>query len=255
MGGFHGAYNWQVAPRFLLGAEGDFGWLNTKYTLCRQTDPGNIACLDGSPDFDGFETIASQTDWLVSAHARAGVTFEKLTIYGTGRLAWENIKTMESLSCLTGRCGRSALQPAATSTVAQVNPGWVAGLASKGGRERRLVDQGRMAALRARHVKQHLYHRRYARSAVRRVVAQRALLYLPGRPEPSPARAAWNARALQALLQASTARGPGQSRASAFANLSSARPELVPAPCRLSHPRNTCTPPPAHGSRPRSRTG
>lgn len=88
--------------------------------------------MDAPPNFDGFETIASQANWLATARTRVGVTFDRLTIYGTGRLAWENIKTMESVSCLTGRCGNSALQLAATSTVAQVEPGWVAGLASSG---------------------------------------------------------------------------------------------------------------------------
>jgi outer membrane immunogenic protein len=132
-GGVQAGYNWQVAPRFLLGVEGDWDWLNTKYSFCRQANVSSTACLDGPPNIDGFETIAGQTNWLATARARAGVTWDRFMFYGTGGAAFGSIRTTESLSCLTDGCGAaSTLRLALSSSTTQTRTGWVAGLGVEG---------------------------------------------------------------------------------------------------------------------------
>jgi outer membrane immunogenic protein len=132
-GGVQAGYNWQVAPRFVLGVEGDWDWLNTKYNFCRQADRLSTACLDAPPNIFGFETIASQTNWLATARARAGVTWDRFMFYGTGGVAFGSIRTTESLSCLTDGCGgASTLKLALSSSTTQTRTGWVAGLGVEG---------------------------------------------------------------------------------------------------------------------------
>jgi outer membrane immunogenic protein len=131
--GFQAGYNWQTAPSFVIGIEGDFDWMRTSYNFCRQTTIFSIACLDALPNDDGFESISSQTNWIATARARAGVTWEKFLFYATGGAAWGNIKTTESLSCLADGCGSSSsLKLAASTSFQQTQSGWTAGLGVEG---------------------------------------------------------------------------------------------------------------------------
>jgi outer membrane immunogenic protein len=132
IGGGQLGYNWQVARQFVLGAEGDWDWLNTRYSFCRQTNVVSIACVDKPGNPFGFESIGSQTNWLATARARAGVTWDRYMAYGTGGAAWGSFKTTESLSCLNAGCGSSSIQLAASSSITQTQTGWVAGLGVEG---------------------------------------------------------------------------------------------------------------------------
>jgi outer membrane immunogenic protein len=129
IGGLQAGYNWQLGPRFVLGAEGDWDWLRTKYSFCRQTDVSSTACIDSG---DGFESIGSEAHWLATARTRAGITWNRFMFYGTGGAAWGRIETTESLSCLDNGCGRtSSVRLVATSSVTQTKAGWVAGLGAE----------------------------------------------------------------------------------------------------------------------------
>jgi outer membrane immunogenic protein len=129
VGGLQVGYNWQLAPRFVLGAEGDWNWLRTKYSFCRQTDVSSTACIDSG---DGFESIGSEAHWLATARARGGVTWDRYMFYGTAGAAWGSIEPTESLSCLQNGCGRtSSVHLATASSVTQTKAGWVAGLGAE----------------------------------------------------------------------------------------------------------------------------
>jgi len=132
IGGFQAGYNWQAAPHFVLGVEGDFDWTHTSYSFCRQTNILSVACVDAAPNNDGFESISSKTNWIATERARAGVTWDKFLFYATGGAAWGHIETTESLSCLTDGCGESILKLAASSPVTQTKAGWTAGLGVQG---------------------------------------------------------------------------------------------------------------------------
>jgi outer membrane immunogenic protein len=132
-GGLQAGYNLKVAPNFVLGAEGDWDWLRTNYSFCRQANATSTACLDALPNIDGFENIAGQTNWLATARARVGWTWDRFMFYGTGGVAWGNIQTTESLICLTDGCGgASTLKLASSSVTTQTKTGWVAGLGLEG---------------------------------------------------------------------------------------------------------------------------
>jgi outer membrane immunogenic protein len=133
IGGVQAGYNWQITPRYVLGVEGDWDWLRASYGFCRQTSFDSIACLDAPPNGAGFESIASQANWIATARARLGVTWDRFMFYGTGGVAFGDIKTTESLSCLDEGCGDiSTLKLAASSTFDQTKVGWTAGLGVEG---------------------------------------------------------------------------------------------------------------------------
>jgi outer membrane immunogenic protein len=127
-GGVQFGYNWQVARNWVLGAEGDWQWVGTKYDICRQTDTFSTACFD---NVFGFESISSQMDWLATARARAGVTLDRFMFYGTGGAAFGSIETTVSLNCSSG-CGFSGVPISSSSTFTDTKVGWVAGLGVEG---------------------------------------------------------------------------------------------------------------------------
>jgi outer membrane immunogenic protein len=132
IGGAQVGYNWQVAPNWVLGVEGDWESMKTKYNFCRQTNTSSVACIDNSNNIFGFESIGSQSNWLATARGRVGVALDRVMVYGTGGAAWTSIQTTESLSCLDDGCGSSTHALAASSTVTQTKAGWVAGVGAEG---------------------------------------------------------------------------------------------------------------------------
>jgi outer membrane immunogenic protein len=126
LGGFQAGYNWQINPYWVVGVEADWDWARTRYSFCRQTDISSSACIDSG---DGFESIASRTDWIGTARARVGVTEAGILLYGTGGAAWGRVVTTLSQSCLVNGCGaNSTLALAASSTTTTDKVGWVAGV-------------------------------------------------------------------------------------------------------------------------------
>lgn len=124
IGGFHGGYNWQFAPSFVLGIEADAQWMNTNSGFCRQTDVLSLACADNGR---GFMTITNDTNWLSTVRGRLGWTFDRLMIYGTGGVAFGEVETSISLNCSVNGCGNQPGPFATSGAFSSVNTGWVAG--------------------------------------------------------------------------------------------------------------------------------
>jgi outer membrane immunogenic protein len=103
-GGLHAGYNWQFAPAWVLGIEGDWQWTRPRYSFCRQTDIGSAACSDNG---NGFANISSETRSIGTVRARIGQTFDRLMVYGTGGVAFADIKTTVGVNCLADGCGQS----------------------------------------------------------------------------------------------------------------------------------------------------
>jgi outer membrane immunogenic protein len=138
LGGVQIGYNWQFAPMWVVGVEGDWDWTDTRYFFCRQTVVGGAPCQELGAGFNvGFEKISSRTDWLATVRGRLGVPFGDWLFYGTGGAAWGRINTTLTLSCLGvppdqgGGCGSSALPLFASSTFSTTKAGWVAGLGAE----------------------------------------------------------------------------------------------------------------------------
>jgi outer membrane immunogenic protein len=122
-GGGQIGYNWQFAPSWVLGFEGDWNWTNPKNSFCRTTDAGP-PCTDLGR---GFETISDKTDWLATARARVGYVWSSVLFYGTGGVAWGKVETTLSASCLVAGCGNNATANATSASFNNTRSGWVAG--------------------------------------------------------------------------------------------------------------------------------
>ncbi len=93
VGGVHAGYNWQFAPSFLVGIEGDFNWSNFKAS--------DTSCLGfcNAPNFDHF-VASSQLDSFSSFRARFGLTSDRTLVYVTGGPAYGHIKaSLAQLAC------------------------------------------------------------------------------------------------------------------------------------------------------------
>jgi outer membrane immunogenic protein len=123
-GGVHAGYNWQVAPSYVLGIEGDWMWMNTANSFCRQTDILSLACSDNGR---GFLTINTKTDWLSTIRGRVGWTTGNFMLYGTGGVAFADIKTSFTASCAVTGCGSSGATNITSAGSSTTRAGWVVG--------------------------------------------------------------------------------------------------------------------------------
>jgi hypothetical protein len=66
IGGFQAGYNWQFAPTWAVGLEGDWSWAKTGLSFSQPwvTNPGSLP-VPGS-----FTTMSSTLDWVSSLRAR-----------------------------------------------------------------------------------------------------------------------------------------------------------------------------------------
>jgi outer membrane immunogenic protein len=117
IGGFQAGYNWQFAPTWVVGLEGDWSWAKTGGSFNQPwvTNPGSVP-VPGS-----FTTMGSTLDWVSSLRARLGyLVLPNLMVYGTAGGAWGKIDYTASNS--------GGVIPYATSTAfSNTQGGWVAG--------------------------------------------------------------------------------------------------------------------------------
>jgi outer membrane immunogenic protein len=87
-GGLHGGYNWQLAPSFVAGIEGDWTWTNANHSFTQGwTFFGTMTPVAGS-----FTTMSTKLDWLASIRGRFGyLVTPTLLAYVTGGGAWGKI--------------------------------------------------------------------------------------------------------------------------------------------------------------------
>jgi outer membrane immunogenic protein len=91
IGGVQAGYNWQFAPRWVAGFEGDFSW--TSLHDHREANP--ILSPTGVPAGpNAIVALDAKTPWLASARARFGYTgwLDNTMFYLTGGAAWTNIE-------------------------------------------------------------------------------------------------------------------------------------------------------------------
>jgi outer membrane immunogenic protein len=116
-GGLQGGYNCRLAPRWLLGIEGDIAWISLAQTRTVPTiGPGS------------FATMSASNHWLASVRGRLGfIAWSNALFYVTGGAAWANA---EYRGHMTRIIGASTFVADAASTMTK--GGWVLG----GGAER-----------------------------------------------------------------------------------------------------------------------
>lgn len=83
-GGVHLGYNWQFAPSWVVGIEGD--WQFTGIDASEQDPIRNAA--GAIFNANQFTTLSRDVDWLASARARLGFAWDRVLVYATGGIAW-----------------------------------------------------------------------------------------------------------------------------------------------------------------------
>ncbi len=93
VGGYLG-YNWQLAPTWLIGVEGDFAWANSSVTK-----PGVVG---GTPAPVAGDSTKSEVFWDSSLRGRAGfLVTPTWLLYGTSGVAWQKIAATTTCSAAT----------------------------------------------------------------------------------------------------------------------------------------------------------
>jgi outer membrane immunogenic protein len=113
-------FNWQIAPQWVAGLEGDVGFADQSTT--RQS-------LAFSPGFVRFalppDSLTVKTDWDASLRARLGFLLTPATLaYATGGVAWQRSEI--SSTCASIGCLGSVLSPAVISA-SRIQAGWTVG--------------------------------------------------------------------------------------------------------------------------------
>ena len=121
VGGFQAGYNWQFAPAWVAGVEGDFSW-----TSLSDGRGGATLSPAGIPVAGSSVTLNANTQWLASARAKLGFTgwFNNTMFYVTGGGAWANIEY--NAAFVTAGTVVFPFNQANTSQTA-IKSGWVIG--------------------------------------------------------------------------------------------------------------------------------
>jgi outer membrane immunogenic protein len=125
--GIHAGYNWQFAPHLVAGLEGDWQWVRSSHSFCRQTESLSLACVDDEFNNSGFGTVSGRLNSVATARARVGWTVDRVMFYGTGGAAFAHVKSSLGLNCLSGGCGRDSNTLAGSVSSSSAQTGWVAG--------------------------------------------------------------------------------------------------------------------------------
>lgn len=120
--------NWQFAPRWVIGIEGDFGFANKTTTFA-----GFIGPL--LETFRAADGLALKTTWDASLRGRLGFLVTPATLaYVTGGAAWQQYEMTSS--CVSAFCGSLGVSPAIVANKI-TKSGWTVG----GGIEAALWDR------------------------------------------------------------------------------------------------------------------
>jgi outer membrane immunogenic protein len=115
VGGGHIGYNWQF-NQFVLGVEGEFNGTDLNATSVSILNPA--------------VTYGTKIDWYGTVVGRLGWAFDNVLIYGTGGVAFADIKTsgvnaaIDSFSNSDTRTGWTA----GGGIAYQITPNWIAGV-------------------------------------------------------------------------------------------------------------------------------
>jgi outer membrane immunogenic protein len=100
-------YNWQVAPQWLVGLEGDVGFGSKTSTI-------NGVALPGAGGFsinDPGDSFAVRASWDASARARLGyLVTPTFLIYATGGPAWQHVEATSTCGPNNANCTDTGVQ-------------------------------------------------------------------------------------------------------------------------------------------------
>lgn len=116
VGGYFG-YNWQVAPLWVVGLEGDVAWGDGSETTAGL--PGATAAAVAG------DSTESRNLWDASLRGRAGFLLTpSWLLYGTGGVAWQNVEATSTCGATTCPVG---VVVGGTQTNTTTRTGWTVG--------------------------------------------------------------------------------------------------------------------------------
>jgi outer membrane immunogenic protein len=113
VGGLQGGYNWQFAPAWVVGLEGDFSWASL-------ADNRTTPALTPTGLAFGSIAMSANTEWLASVRGKFGFVSWSTLWYATGGGAWINTE-------YTGNINNTALTHQDNVSFNQTKSGWVFG--------------------------------------------------------------------------------------------------------------------------------
>jgi outer membrane immunogenic protein len=103
-------FNWQFAPQWVGGIEGDMGWASRRTTLAGMYFPFGI---DAPITNFAADTLSVRTTWDASLRGRIGyLVTPAFLVYATGGAAWLHVEvtsTCASIFCPPGELGPNAI--------------------------------------------------------------------------------------------------------------------------------------------------
>src|SRR5262245_5646906 len=86
VGGVQGGYNWQFAPQWVAGAEGDF-------------DASSLKVSASASNLNVSVAASSSVEWLASLRGRVGyLWWPNLMLYGTLGVAWADLRDQATIN-------------------------------------------------------------------------------------------------------------------------------------------------------------
>jgi outer membrane immunogenic protein len=113
-------FNWQFAPQWVAGIEGDVGFANKTTTL------GGFPFTPAFGTFnDPADSLAAKMTWDASLRGRLGfLVAPALLAYATGGVAWQHYEFIST--CAGATCVAAGFTPAVV-TNSSTKPGWTLG--------------------------------------------------------------------------------------------------------------------------------
>jgi outer membrane immunogenic protein len=120
----YAGYNWQVAPQWVLGIEGDWGFADKQTTLAGMSYP-----LSGIPKGRASDSFSVGTKWDASLRARAGyVATPSVLVYATGGAAVMHVESTSTCgTAINAFCQPNIVTGPLVITHSKTRLGWTAG--------------------------------------------------------------------------------------------------------------------------------
>jgi outer membrane immunogenic protein len=119
-------YNFQVAPKWLVGIEADAGWGRNNKTLAGIPGTFGTSGLGVGPGATGFDSSIVKLEWDGSLRGRAGfLVAPNWLVYATGGLAWQKVDI--NASCNGSLFNLSWCTTVRSETYSKILIGWTIG--------------------------------------------------------------------------------------------------------------------------------
>jgi outer membrane immunogenic protein len=116
--GLHLGYNWQLAPAWVVGVEGD--WTGSGL---RGFESGPLASDPANPIASGSSHMQRDVKWLASVRGRLGYAWANNMIYATGGAAWVGYDVSGDANPISGTGSCCSFSASGSST----QTGWTVG--------------------------------------------------------------------------------------------------------------------------------